>query len=83
MSIVFFKNLLINKPASFFSPKIFVRYIKMMSGFRLHSYDSFNLEGFPNLKIHKVVFDSNKIYFQSETRISRFMRGFEHAGKRM
>jgi len=83
MSIVFYKNLLINKPASLFSPKIFVRYIQLISGFRLHSYNSFNLEGFSNLEIHKVVFKSKMIYFQSETRISRFMRGFEHAGKRM
>jgi FkbM family methyltransferase len=83
MSFIFFKNILINKPASFFSPRIFIKYIKMLSGFRLHSYNSHNLEGFPNLKIHEVVFDSKKIYFQSETRISRFMRGFEHAGRRM
>ena len=83
MLIVFFKNLLINKPASFFSPKIFIIYIKMLSGFRLHSYSSFILKGFPNFKIHKVIFDRKEIYFQSETRISRFMRGFEHAGKRM
>jgi len=83
MSFIFFKNILINLPANFLSPKIYVRYIKIISGFRLHSYNSFNLESFPNLKIHEIIFGGKKIYFQSETRISRFMRGFEHAGKRM
>jgi FkbM family methyltransferase len=83
MLINFLKNIYINKPAASFSPRFFVRYIIILSGCRLHNYSNFSLEGFPSLKIHEVIIDRKKILFQSETRISRFMRGFDHAGKRM
>jgi FkbM family methyltransferase len=77
------KNILINKPASFFSPSFFIKYMIILSGCRLRNYSNFSLEGFPSLKIHEVLFGRKKIYFQSETRISRFIRGFDNAGKRM
>jgi FkbM family methyltransferase len=77
------KNLFINKPASWFSGSVYVRYIIFLSGFRLKYYSKFVSESFSNFFIHQVIYDNHKIFFQSATRISRFMKGFEYAGQRM
>lgn len=83
MNINTIKNFIINKPKNILKPEFFVRYIQFLSAFRLHSYQKLILEEFPTFSVHKVNYLSHKIYFQSEYRISRFMRGFKHAGMRM
>jgi FkbM family methyltransferase len=77
------KNLFINKPASWFSSSVYVNYIIFLSGFRLKSYSKFVSKNYSNFFIHQVIYDKHQIFFQSATRISRFLKGFEHAGKRM
>ena len=77
------KNLFINKPASWFSSSVYVNYIIFLSGFRLKSYSKFVAKNYSNFFIHQIIYDKHQIFFQSATRISRFLKGFEHAGKRM
>ena len=78
-----FKNLLINKPASWVPSNFYVRYIIIISRFRLKSYlKSLSAQSSP-FYIYQVTHDKHKIFFQSPARISRFIKGFKHAGKRM
>ena len=77
------KNLFINKPASWLSSSLYVKYIIFLSRFRLKSYSKFVSETNSVFFIHQVFYSNHKIFFQSATRISRFMKGFEYAGKRI
>jgi FkbM family methyltransferase len=78
-----FKNLLINKPASWMSTNVYIKYIIILSRLKLKSYKSFLPDKTSNFFIHQVTYNNHKIFFQSSVRISRFIKGFEHAGKRM
>jgi FkbM family methyltransferase len=84
------KNLIINRPAFYLSRKKYVRYILFVS--RMHSmfkrnyvskYLTFPSKKISNFYLHRVSFGKSLIFFQSEFRISRFIKGFENAGKRM
>ena len=77
------KNVFINKPAALFSSNIYVKYIIFLSRFRLKYYSKFASETNANFYIHQTIYGNHRIFFQSGTRINRFMKGFEHAGKRM
>ena len=77
------KNLLINKPASWMPSNVYVRYIILISGFRLKSYLKTLSAKSSSFYIYQVNHNKHKIFFQSPVRISRFIKGFEHAGKRM
>lgn len=77
------KNPLINKPASWMPSGVYVRYIILISRFRLKSYSKSLSAESSSFYIYKVTYDKHKIFFQSAVRISRFIKGFEHAGKRM
>ena len=77
------KNLLINKPASWMPSNVYVRYIILISGFRLKSYLKTLSVKSSSFYIYQVNHNKHKIFFQSPVRISRFIKGFEHAGKRM
>ena len=77
------KDYLINKPAAWVPQDVYVQYITLMSGFRLKSYSKFLPRENSSFFIHQVTHDKHKIFFQSAIRINRFMKGFEHAGKRM
>ena len=77
------KNLLINKPASWMPSSVYVSYIIVLSRFKLKSYSKIMSKKFSNFFIHQVTHNNQLIYFQSTVRINRFIKGFEHAGKRM
>ena len=77
------KNYLINKPASWMPSGIYVKYIIVLSRFTLKSYSKIVSEKFPNFFIYQVTHNNQLIFFQSTVRINRFLKGFEHAGKRM
>jgi len=77
------KKYLINKPASWMPSNIYVRYIMIISGFRLKTYSKFLLGKSSTFFIHQVTHSKHKIFFQSAIRINRFIKGFEHAGRRM
>jgi len=77
------KNYLINKPASWMPSNTYVKYVMIMSGFRLKSYSKFLTDKSSTFFIHQVTHGKHKIFFQSSVRISRFIKGFKHAGKRM
>jgi len=86
----FFKNLLINKPATWFSEFVYIRYIILISRLlnsnshlKISNYKLFSSKSFSNFKIHAITTKNKNIYFQSGIRISRFMKGFNHAGRRM
>ena len=46
-------------------------------------YLTFPSKNISNFYLHRVSFGKSLIFFQSEFRISRFIKGFENAGKRM
>jgi FkbM family methyltransferase len=77
------KNLLINKPASWMPSGMYVSYVIVLSRFKLKYYSKTVSEKFSDFFIHKVTHNNQLIFFQSTVRINRFIRGFEHAGKRM
>ena len=77
------KNYLINKPASWMPSDIYVKYIIVLSRFTLKSYSKIVSEKFPNFFIYQVTHNNQLIFFQSTVRINRFLKGFEHAGKRI
>ena len=77
------KKYLINKPASWMPSNMYVKYIMIISGFRLKSYSKILSGKTSTFFIYQVTHNKQKIFFQSATRISRFIKGFEHAGKRM
>ena len=77
------KNYLINKPASLMPSNTYVKYIMIISGFRLKSYSKFLIDKPSTFFIHQVTHGKHKIFFQSSVRISRFIKGFKHAGNRM
>ena len=77
------KNYLINKPASWMPSNTYVKYIMLISGFRLKFYSKSLSDKFSTFFIHQVTHNKQKIFFQSDVRISRFIKGFEHAGKRI
>jgi FkbM family methyltransferase len=77
------KNYLINKPAFWMPSDIYVKYIMFISGFRLKSYSKSASDKSSTFLIYQVTRNNHKIFFQSAVRISRFIKGFEHAGKRM
>lgn len=75
-------NIFINKPAFYFSERLYIKYIIVVSMFKLKSYQVFTTK-FDRFKIHQISFKKDKIFFTSGFRISRFLRGFNHAGKRV
>jgi len=77
------KNYLINKPAFWMPSDIYVKYIMFISGFRLKSYSKSASDKSSTFLIYQVTRNNHKIFFQSAIRINRFIKGFEHAGKRM
>ena len=77
------KNLLINKPASWMPSSVYVNYVIVLSRFKLKSYSKMLSEKSSNFFIHQVTHNNQLIFFQSTVRINRFIKGFEHAGKRM
>jgi len=77
------KNYLINKPASWMPSNTYVKYIMLISGFRLKSYSKSLSDKSSTFFIYQVAHNRHKIFFQSAIRINRFIKGFEHAGKRM
>ena len=77
------KKYLINKPASWMSSNTYVKYIMLISGFRLKSYSKSLSDKSSIFFIYQVTHDNHKIFFQSAIRINRFIKGFEHAGRRM
>lgn len=77
------KNLLINKPASWMPSGVYVSYIIVLSRFKLKSYSKIVSEKSSDFFIHQVTHNNQLIFFQSAVRINRFIKGFEHAGKRM
>ena len=77
------KNYLINKPAFWMPSDMYVKYIMFISGFRLKSYSKSSSDKSSTFLIYQVTRNNHKIFFQSAVRISRFIKGFEHAGKRM
>jgi FkbM family methyltransferase len=77
------KNLFINKPASWIPSNIYVKYIMLISRFRLKSYSKSLSGKSSTFFIYQVTHNKHKIFFQSATRINRFINGFEHAGRRM
>jgi len=77
------KNLLIHKPASWMPSGMYVSYVIVLSRFKLKYYSKTVSEKFSDFFIHKVTHNNQLIFFQSTVRINRFIRGFEHAGKRM
>ena len=76
------KNLIINKPASWLPSNVYVNYIIVLSRFKLKSYSKMLSEKSSNFFIHMVTHNDQLISFQSAVRINRFIKGFEHAGKR-
>ena len=77
------KKYLINKPASWMSSNTYVKYIMLISGFRLKSYSKSLSDKSSIFFIYQVTHNNHKIFFQSAIRINRFIKGFEHAGRRM
>ncbi len=77
------KNFLINKPASWMPSSVYVNYIIFLSKFKLKSYSKMLSEKSSNFFIHQVTHNNQLIFFQSTIRINRFIKGFEHAGRRM
>ena len=77
------KDYLINKPAAWVPQNVYVQYITLLSGFRLKSYSKFLSSENSSFFIYQVTHNKHKIFFQSATRVNRFMKGFENAGKRM
>ena len=77
------KKYLINQPAFWMPSNIYVKYIILISGFRLKSYSKSLSPKISTFYIYQVTHSKHKIFFQSAVRISRFIKGFEHAGKRM
>jgi len=77
------KNLLINKPASWMPSGMYIIYIIALSRFKLKSYSKIVSEKSSDFFIHQVTHNNQLIFFQSTVRINRFIKGFEHAGKRM
>ena len=77
------KNYLINKPVSWMPSGIYVKYIMFISGFRLKSYSKSLSGKSSTFFIYQVTHNKHQIFFQSTIRINRFIKGFEHAGKRM
>jgi FkbM family methyltransferase len=77
------KNYLINKPVSWMPSGVYVKYIMFISGFRLKSYSKSLSGKSSTFFIYQVTHNKHQIFFQSTIRINRFIKGFEHAGKRM
>jgi len=77
------KKYLINKPASWMSSSTYVNYIMLLSRFRLKSYSKSLSDKSSIFFIYQVTHNNHKIFFQSAIRINRFIKGFEHAGRRM
>ena len=77
------KKYLINKPPSWMSSNTYVKYIMLISGFRLKSYSKSLSDKSSIFFICQVTHNNHKIFFQSAIRINRFIKGFEHAGRRM
>jgi len=77
------KKYLINKPVSWMSSSTYVNYIMLLSGFRLKSYSKSLSDKSSIFFIYQVTHNNHKIFFQSAIRINRFIKGFEHAGRRM
>ncbi len=84
------KFLIINRPAFCLSGKKYAAYILFIG--RVHglfnkkhisNYSIFPSKNVTNFDLHSVKFGKTTIYFQSAFRISRFLKGFENAGKRM
>jgi len=84
------KNLVINKPAIFFSDTHYANYILLLSLIsfpvlrsRLKNVKRVQSLHFPNFYLYTVEINKRIIMFQSLKRISRFMKGFQSAGARI
>lgn len=77
------KNIIINRPAIWMTEQSYVNYIKFISGFRLKSFLILKSKLSTNFSIYRIVYRNHEIYFQSPKRVSRFIKGFHHAGNRM
>lgn len=84
------KFLIINRPAFYLSGRKYAEYIlfigrvhSLLNKKHISSYSIFPSKNIPNFDLHSVKFGKTTIYFQSAYRISRFLKGFENAGKRM
>ena len=78
-----FKNIIINKPASWMPTYIYIKYLMLLSGFRLRSYKKFQSKFSSNFFIYSVLFQHSKFFFTSPIRINRILKGFNHAGARL
>ena len=84
------KFLIVNRPAFYLSGRKYAEYIlfigrvhSLLNKKHISSYSIFPSKNIPNFDLHSVKFGKTTIYFQSAYRISRFLKGFENAGKRM
>ncbi len=78
-----FKNIIINKPASWMPTYIYIKYLMLLSGFNLRSYKKFQSKFSSNFFIYSVLFQHSKFFFTSPIRINRILKGFNHAGARL
>jgi FkbM family methyltransferase len=78
-----FKNITINKPASWMPVFIYVYYLILLSGFKLGSYKKFQSKFSSNFFIHSVSYKDIRFFFPSPIRINRILKGFNHAGARL
>ena len=78
-----FKNIIINKPASWMPTYIYIKYLMLLSGFKLRSYKKFQSKFSSNFFIYSVLFQHSKYFFTSPIRINRILKGFNHAGARL
>ena len=84
------KNYIVNKPAFFLPESLYVAYIVFISTLisvftklRIENYSKFSAENFPLFFIYKIEVGKKQIMFQNGFRISRFIKGFDFAGKRL
>jgi len=89
-ALTYIKNLVINRPAFYLSGKKYVRYILFIGRLNnvfdrkyISKYSTFPSKKISKFYLHRIIFGKSTIFFQSEFRISRFIRGFDNAGKRM
>lgn len=79
----FLKNVIINKPTVWMPTYIYIKYLMLLSGFKLRSYKKFQSKFSSNFFIYSVLFQHNKFFFTSPIRINRILKGFNHAGARL
>jgi FkbM family methyltransferase len=78
-----FKSIVLNNQAYWMNDITFINYVILLSLFRLKNFSVSNSKYYPHFKLCKIFYKKQSILFQSPKRISRFIYGFNYAGKRV